>query len=96
MAYKVESTSSKSGKATFVFRVRQYTQCEMGNHLTSELKPVESFDLRPSAVRELANMIADDLTRHNVTVLKASNGYAKVFYEYSNGNETVEYKVVSA
>lgn len=96
MAYKVQSTSSKDGKATFVFRVKQYTQCELGNHLTSETKTVEEFGLRTDAVRQLAYMIADDLTRHNVTVLKASNGYAKVFYEYSNGNETVEYKVVTA
>lgn len=96
MAYKVTITGAKNGKATQVFRVRQYVQCEMGNHLTTNIKMVESFDLRASAVRELANLIADDMTRHNVTVLKAGNGYAKVFYEYSNGNETLDYKVVAA
>jgi len=94
MGYKVEVLSNKSGKSTFVFRIKQYTQCELGNHLTSEAKATESFTLRTDAVRALANLIADELTLHNVTVLKASNGYAKVFYEYSNGNETAEYKVV--
>lgn len=94
MGYRVEVLSNKSGKSTFVFRIPQYTQCELGNHLTSETKATESFGLRTDAVRALANLIADELTLHNVTVLKASNGYAKVFYEYSNGNETAEYKVV--
>lgn len=96
MAYKVTITGAKNGKATQVFRVKQYIQCELGNHLSSQIKMIEEFELRPSAVRELANLIADDMTRHNVTVLKAGNGYATVFYEYSNGNETINYKVVQA
>jgi hypothetical protein len=94
MAYKVQMMSNKSGKSTFVFRIKQYVQCELGNHQTSDIKMVEEFTLRTDAVRALANLIADELTLHNVTVLRASNGYAKVFYEYSNGNETAEYKVV--
>lgn len=93
MAYKVQVLSNKSGKSTFVFRVKQYVQCELGNHQTSDIKTVEEFTLRTDAVRALANLIADQLTLTNVTVLKAGNGYAKVFYEYTNGNETVDYKV---
>lgn len=91
--YTVKVTGGKHGDATQVFRIKQYKQCEQGNHLTSETKPVEEFKLRADAVRALANLIADELTLYNVTVLKASNGYAKVFYEYSNGNETLTYTV---
>lgn len=94
MAYKVQVLSNKDGKSIFVFRIKQYTQCELGNHQTSEVKAVESFNLRTDAVRALNDVLAESLTRHNVTILKASNGYAKVHYEYSNGNETAEYKVI--
>ena len=64
--------------------------------MTSETKEVETFNLRTDAVRALANLIAEELTLYNVTVQKASNGYAQVFYEYSNGNETLTYNVVAA
>lgn len=96
MAYKVSITGAKNGKATQVFRVKQYTQCNLGNHLTMEIKLVEQFDLRTDAVRNLTQLLADDLTRHNVTILRASNGYAKVLYEYSNGDEIIEYTVTKA
>jgi len=93
--YKVLVTGSKHGDSTQVFRIKQYKQCEQGNHLTSETKEVETFNLRTDAVRALANLIAEELTLYNVTVQKASNGYAQVFYEYSNGNETLTYSVVA-
>lgn len=91
--YTVKITGSKHGLSTQVFRVKQYTQCDGKNHLTDETKEVEEFTLRADAVRALNNLIAEELMLYNVTVLKATNGYFKVHYEYMTGDETLEYKV---
>lgn len=91
--YYIESNSNMDGIATQVIRVPQYTQCDGRNHLTSDYKEVTEFRLRPDAIRHLANLIANYLTYSNSTVLKASQGYAKLRLEYINKVEVVTYKV---
>lgn len=91
--YQITTHSSKDGDGVYISRIKQYVQCDKGNHLTSETKPVEQFNMRADAVRALANLVAEELTMNNTGVLAAYNGYAKIYYRYSNGDEEVEYTV---
>lgn len=92
--YRVRIDSKQHNDASMVFRIKQYKQCELGNHQTSETKEVETFTLRADAVRALANMLAEELTLTNVTIQIAGNGYAQVYYKYTNGDQVLNYKVV--
>lgn len=93
MAWKIEADSNIDGKSNFVARVKQYTQCELGNHQTSEIKMVEEWHLKEDANRELARIVADALMLTNTKVLEAHKGYAKIHYTYTNKIETVTWKV---
>lgn len=93
MSWYIEADSTIDGKSTFVARVKQYTQCELGNHLTSEIKTVEEWHLKEDANRELARIVADALMLTNTEVLSAKKGKAKIHYTYTNKIETVTWTV---